>query len=162
MASHAILSNFLEERWTQNYLQYLSGLSRALFATTFLEIALYTCTLYSLHKQREHPQFLFWKLADVKIQYMSMYMISITNDGYRLLVYQLTTPGLIYIKTITTKTFFFQEVCIVADHVKQTCKFHAIFYGPPRSAAASKLWNTSSPCLVLGSEVLVSSPRSVQ
>ena len=90
------------------------------------------------------------------------WLISITNDGYRLLVYQLTTPGLIYIKTITTKTFFFQEVCIVADHVKQTCKFHAIFYGPPRSAAASKLWNTSSPCLVLGSEVLVSSPRSVQ
>ena len=65
--------------------------------------------------------------------------MSITNDGYRLSVYQLTTPGLIYIKTITTKTFFFQEVCIVADHVKQTCKFHAIFYGPPRSAAASKL-----------------------
>ena len=65
-------------------------------------------------------------------------------------------------KTINKKTFFFQEVCIVADHVKQTCKFHAIFYGPPLLAAASKLWNTSSPCLVLGSEVLVSSPRSVQ
>ena len=40
MASRAILSNFFEEQWTQNHLQYLSGLSRALFPTTFLEIAL--------------------------------------------------------------------------------------------------------------------------
>ena len=36
MASRAILSN------TQNRPQYLSGLSRALFPTTFLEIAVYT------------------------------------------------------------------------------------------------------------------------
>ena len=42
--SHAILSNFFEEQRTQNYLQYLSGLSRALFPTTFLEIAVYTRT----------------------------------------------------------------------------------------------------------------------
>ena len=39
IASLAILSNFFEERWTQNHPQYLSGLSRALFPTTFLEIA---------------------------------------------------------------------------------------------------------------------------
>ena len=39
MASRAILSNFIEEQWTQNYPQYLSGLSRALFPETFLEIA---------------------------------------------------------------------------------------------------------------------------
>ena len=31
--------NFFEEEWTQNHPQYLSGLSRALFPTTFLEIA---------------------------------------------------------------------------------------------------------------------------
>ena len=30
-----------EEQWTQNHPQYLSGLSRALFPTTFLEIAVY-------------------------------------------------------------------------------------------------------------------------
>ena len=36
-----ILSNFFEEQCTQNYPQYLSGLSRALFPTTFLEIAVY-------------------------------------------------------------------------------------------------------------------------
>ena len=39
--SRAILSNFFEEQCTQNHPQYLSGLSRALFPTTFLEIAVY-------------------------------------------------------------------------------------------------------------------------
>ena len=38
-ASCAILSNFFEEQRPQNHPQYLSGLSRALFPTTFLEIA---------------------------------------------------------------------------------------------------------------------------
>ena len=38
---HAIFSNFFEERRTQNHPQYLSGLSRALFSTTFLEIGVY-------------------------------------------------------------------------------------------------------------------------
>ena len=38
MASRDILSNFFEGKWTQNYPQYLTGLSRALFPTTFLEI----------------------------------------------------------------------------------------------------------------------------
>ena len=37
MASRAILSNFFEEQCAQNYLQYLLGLSHALFLTTFLE-----------------------------------------------------------------------------------------------------------------------------
>ena len=41
MASRAILSNFFEEQRTQNHRQYLSGLSRTLFPTTFLEIAVY-------------------------------------------------------------------------------------------------------------------------
>ena len=41
MASRAILSNFFEEQLTQNHPQYLSGLSRALFPTTFLEIAVF-------------------------------------------------------------------------------------------------------------------------
>ena len=39
MAPLAILSNFFEEQWTKNHPQYLSGLSRALFPTTFLEKA---------------------------------------------------------------------------------------------------------------------------
>ena len=34
--------------WTQNHPQYLSGLSRALFPTTFLEIAAYELSLLSL------------------------------------------------------------------------------------------------------------------
>ena len=42
MASRAILSNFFEKQWTQNHPQYLSGLLRALFPTTFLEIAVYS------------------------------------------------------------------------------------------------------------------------
>ena len=41
MASPAILSNFFEKQWTQNHPQYLSGLSRALYPTTFLEIAIW-------------------------------------------------------------------------------------------------------------------------
>ena len=36
-----IVSNFFEERRTQNHPQCLLGLSRALFPTTFLEIAVY-------------------------------------------------------------------------------------------------------------------------
>ena len=32
-------SNFFEKQWTQNHPQYLSGLSRALYPTTFLKIA---------------------------------------------------------------------------------------------------------------------------
>ena len=41
MASPAILSNFFEKQCTQNHPQYLSELSRALYPTTFLEIAVY-------------------------------------------------------------------------------------------------------------------------
>ena len=46
MASRAILSNFFEKQWTHNNPQYLSGYSRALFPTTFPEIAVYAalCT----------------------------------------------------------------------------------------------------------------------
>ena len=39
VASRAILSIFFEEQCTQNHPHYLSGLTRALFPTTFLEIA---------------------------------------------------------------------------------------------------------------------------
>ena len=49
MASRAILSTFFEEQWTQNHPQYLSGLSRALFPTTFLEIAVYVSQLIINH-----------------------------------------------------------------------------------------------------------------
>ena len=38
VASRTILSNFFEEQCPQSHPQYLSGLSRALFPTTFLEI----------------------------------------------------------------------------------------------------------------------------
>ena len=39
MASPVILSSFLGQQGTQNHPQYFSGLSHALFLTTFLEIA---------------------------------------------------------------------------------------------------------------------------
>ena len=42
MASCAIFWNLFEKQWTENRPQYLSGLSRALFPTTFLELAVYT------------------------------------------------------------------------------------------------------------------------
>ena len=41
MASRAIIWNLFEKQWTKNHPQYLSGLSRALFPTTFLETAVY-------------------------------------------------------------------------------------------------------------------------
>ena len=49
-ASCAILSNFFEEQRTQNHPQYLSGLSRALFLITFLEIAVFTSELKKIIK----------------------------------------------------------------------------------------------------------------
>ena len=39
--SRAIFSNFFGEQGRQTHPQYLSGLSRALFPTTFLETAVY-------------------------------------------------------------------------------------------------------------------------
>ena len=45
MVSRAVLANFFEEQWTQNHPQYPSGLSRTLFPTTFLEIAVYTALM---------------------------------------------------------------------------------------------------------------------
>ena len=50
MASPAILSNFFEKQCTQNHPQYLSGLSRALYPTTFLEIAVYIYVLYKPYR----------------------------------------------------------------------------------------------------------------
>ena len=41
MASLAIVWNFFEKQWIKNHPQYHSGLSRALFPTTFLEIAVF-------------------------------------------------------------------------------------------------------------------------
>ena len=51
MASRAILSNFFDEQWTQNHPQYLSGLSHALFSTTFFEIAVSECKSIRLSSQ---------------------------------------------------------------------------------------------------------------
>ena len=50
MASRAILWNFFEKQWTKNYPQCLSGLSRALFPTTFLE----TAVMHSPHRPPFH------------------------------------------------------------------------------------------------------------
>ena len=41
VASRAILSNFFGEQGRKNHPQYLSALSRALFATTILKTAVY-------------------------------------------------------------------------------------------------------------------------
>jgi len=46
MASRNILSNFFEEKCPQSHPQYLSKLSRAIFATTFLKIAVCNVHLY--------------------------------------------------------------------------------------------------------------------
>ena len=51
MASRALLSNFLEKQCTQNHPQYLSGLSRALYLTTFLEIAVYKSYMWTAERR---------------------------------------------------------------------------------------------------------------
>ena len=51
-----IPSNFFEKKRTQNHPQCLSGLSRALFPTTFLEIAVYTSSYRSAE-----PELLLWR-----------------------------------------------------------------------------------------------------
>ena len=42
--------NLFEKQWTKNHTQYLSGLSSALFPTTFLETAVYNDTAESALK----------------------------------------------------------------------------------------------------------------
>ena len=46
-----ILSNYFEKKRTQNHPQCLSGLSRALFQTTFLEIAVYSPRINNMIKR---------------------------------------------------------------------------------------------------------------
>ena len=63
MASCAILSNFFEELRTQNRPQYLSGLSRALFSTTFLEIGVYNMFSISIRSRKKKIRQLFYILS---------------------------------------------------------------------------------------------------
>ena len=50
MVSPVILSSFFEKQCTQNHPQYLWGLSRALYPTTFIEIAVYRYSVYPGNK----------------------------------------------------------------------------------------------------------------
>ena len=52
IVARAILSNFCEDQLTQNLPQYLSGLSRALYPTTSLELAVFKFTNISLLNQQ--------------------------------------------------------------------------------------------------------------
>ena len=54
MVSCAILSNFFEDKRTQNRPQYLSELSRALFPTTFLEIGVYNTFSISSRSRKKN------------------------------------------------------------------------------------------------------------
>ena len=62
MVSCAILSNFFEDKRTQNRPQYLSELSRALFPTTFLEIGVYNTFSISSRSRKKIRQ-LFYILS---------------------------------------------------------------------------------------------------
>jgi len=57
MVSRAIILNFREEQITQNHPQYISGLSRALFPTTILEIAVSVKHLFLLGKRTHRHSF---------------------------------------------------------------------------------------------------------
>ena len=63
IVARTILSNFCEEQLTQNLPQYLSGLSRALYPTTSLELAVFKFTNISLLNQQQalsgYPHILF-------------------------------------------------------------------------------------------------------
>ena len=62
MAHLAILSKSFEEMWTKNHPQYHLGLSRALFLTTFHEIAVYNPSSHNrTNIEKEVEEFvLFW------------------------------------------------------------------------------------------------------
>ena len=66
VASRAILSNFFEEQGTQNYPQYLSGLSRALFPTTFLEIPVYETLITTWDYTGRNLEIACNKLSSIK------------------------------------------------------------------------------------------------
>ena len=55
-----ILSNFFEKQRTQNHPQCLSGLSRALFPTTFLEIAVYFAIKLCFLKEKLNKSSFLW------------------------------------------------------------------------------------------------------
>ena len=65
VASRAILSNFFGEQGRQNHPQYLWGLSRALFPTTFLETAVHGKQLMSTWSGKRvlNYQFILWFLT---------------------------------------------------------------------------------------------------
>ena len=72
MTSPAILLNFFEKQCTQNHPQYLSGLSHALYATTFLKIAVQAIQFTYLPTPRVQ------KSGDWKSSTMSEYSPKIT------------------------------------------------------------------------------------
>ena len=47
------ISNFFEKQWTQHHPQDLSGLSRALYPTTFLEVAVYIINIVQMNEDIE-------------------------------------------------------------------------------------------------------------
>ena len=93
VASRAIFSNFFEEQSTQNHPQYLSVLSRALFPTTFLEIAVYVHK--HVHYQVKHRLGMPWTdtyivsnarpLAQVIAWFVAIFGINITSYISKLL-----------------------------------------------------------------------------
>ena len=80
-----ILSNFFEKKRTQNHPQCLSGLSRALFPTTFLEIAVdYVGNWESLSRVfvlgKSHPPRAFPLLEDSEFLMMLLSLIVILSS----------------------------------------------------------------------------------
>ena len=84
VASCAILSDFFEEQWTQNYPQYFLRLSRALFPKTFLEIAVSKSTLDSpksvVSVFRRKPSLGFPRLFSAYNPYIDYYLNLCTTE----------------------------------------------------------------------------------
>ena len=76
MASRAVLSNFFEEQRPQNHPKYLSGLSRALFPTTFLEIS-----VYDLYKMPRFGGPVFSSALSRKPNFSSLNSMSRIREG---------------------------------------------------------------------------------
>ena len=100
MASSSILANFFEEQWTQNHPQYLSALSRALFLTTFLEIA-----VYPHHYSPPHRGILVYYLSGLSRAnfFPTTFLEIVVRFGYTNLAKMTLTRHIVLTTLYTTK-----------------------------------------------------------
>ena len=78
VASRAIISNFFEEQCPQNHSHYLSGLTRALFPTTFLKIAV--CYHFIVTPLGNRIMFVLWFFIKGWVIIQGIYIVNISSS----------------------------------------------------------------------------------